>query len=166
MTSTHPEYQTAAPKANKNATNQSDLDHGVGNQSQAPGKANKKAQFRGGSCPHHLRAVLNITRKPIWKRDWGVCALCGLHTSRIECLLQICLIGERTRHKQKFIDYFKWAISFDLCGDHKIKNMWEADHIIPVCEGGADSLENIRTLCLPCHHAVTEKLIKWVHGAR
>ena len=27
----------------------------------------------------------------------------------------------------------------------------EADHIIPLEEGGPDSLENIQTLCVPCH---------------
>jgi hypothetical protein len=38
------------------------------------------------------------------------------------------------------------------------KSWWEADHIVPVVEGGDSSLENIRTLCIPCHREVTRSL--------
>ena len=38
---------------------------------------------------------------------------------------------------------------------------WEADHIIPVIEGGGEcGLENYRTLCLPCHKKETAALAK------
>lgn len=37
--------------------------------------------------------------------------------------------------------------------------LWEADHIVPVIEGGGCcGLENYRTLCIPCHRAETRKL--------
>jgi 5-methylcytosine-specific restriction endonuclease McrA len=33
---------------------------------------------------------------------------------------------------------------------------WEADHVLPVADGGGESpLENLRTLCRPCHIVVT-----------
>ena len=36
---------------------------------------------------------------------------------------------------------------------------WEADHIVPVVEGGGScGLENIRTLCIPCHRRETAAL--------
>jgi len=36
---------------------------------------------------------------------------------------------------------------------------WEADHIVPVVEGGGGcGLENIRTLCVPCHRRETAAL--------
>lgn len=38
------------------------------------------------------------------------------------------------------------------------KSWWEADHIVPVVEGGDSNLENIRTLCIPCHRGVTTEL--------
>lgn len=38
------------------------------------------------------------------------------------------------------------------------KTWWEADHIVPVVEGGDSSLDNIRTLCIPCHRAETAAL--------
>jgi hypothetical protein len=41
------------------------------------------------------------------------------------------------------------------------RTLWEADHIVPVVEGGgACGLENYRTLCRPCHVAVTGQLAK------
>ncbi|MDP9194407.1 MAG: HNH endonuclease [Acidobacteriota bacterium] len=38
------------------------------------------------------------------------------------------------------------------------KSWWEADHRTPVVEGGDSSLENMRTLCIPCHRAATREL--------
>lgn len=36
--------------------------------------------------------------------------------------------------------------------------LWEADHILPKIFGGKDTLENLRTLCVPCHKEVTARL--------
>jgi 5-methylcytosine-specific restriction endonuclease McrA len=42
---------------------------------------------------------------------------------------------------------------------HRIKSLWDADHIVPVAEGGGEcDLHNLRTLCIPCHRRVTEEL--------
>jgi 5-methylcytosine-specific restriction endonuclease McrA len=39
------------------------------------------------------------------------------------------------------------------------KSMWDADHILPVAEGGGQcDLSNMRTLCLRCHRMVTSAL--------
>ena len=38
-------------------------------------------------------------------------------------------------------------------------DFWQADHIVPVAEGGGDcGLKNLRTLCTPCHRKETDKL--------
>lgn len=45
-----------------------------------------------------------------------------------------------------------------LCGVNvtKARRQWEADHIIPVADGGGEcGLENYRLLCRPCHVRVT-----------
>lgn len=39
------------------------------------------------------------------------------------------------------------------------RSLWDADHIVPVSEGGGEcDLSNIRTLCLICHRRVTAEL--------
>jgi 5-methylcytosine-specific restriction enzyme A len=41
------------------------------------------------------------------------------------------------------------------------KSLWDADHIVPVVEGGGEcDLANLRTLCLKCHRAATAALRK------
>lgn len=40
-------------------------------------------------------------------------------------------------------------------------HLWEADHIVPVVEGGGEcTLENMRTLCIPCHKKETADLAR------
>ena len=44
-------------------------------------------------------------------------------------------------------------------GALKRRSLWDADHILPVCEGGGEcDLENLRTLCLVCHQDATSAL--------
>ena len=39
-----------------------------------------------------------------------------------------------------------------------VSENWDADHIIPVVEGGPTTPENLRTLCKPCHKRETRYL--------
>ena len=42
---------------------------------------------------------------------------------------------------------------------HRRQSWWEADHIVPVVEGGGQcGPENYRTLCCRCHPKVTNEL--------
>jgi 5-methylcytosine-specific restriction endonuclease McrA len=43
---------------------------------------------------------------------------------------------------------------------------WQADHVIPLIEGGAFGIENARTLCLPHHKAETRALAQRRASAR
>lgn len=38
------------------------------------------------------------------------------------------------------------------------RSWWEADHIVPLIEGGDHSAENLRTLCIWCHRGETANL--------
>jgi len=45
--------------------------------------------------------------------------------------------------------------------------LWQADHIVPVIEGGGGTgPENLRTLCLGCHRKVTQELMARRRAAR
>jgi 5-methylcytosine-specific restriction enzyme A len=51
-----------------------------------------------------------------------------------------------------------------LCG--VTTSSWEADHILPVIEGGGHcGLDNLRTLCVPCHRQVTRELRARIAGS-
>lgn len=42
---------------------------------------------------------------------------------------------------------------------HRRQSWWEADHIVPVVDGGGQcGIENYRTLCIRCHRKVTREL--------
>lgn len=40
----------------------------------------------------------------------------------------------------------------------KNQTLWEADHIVPLVEGGGFLLDNLQTLCVPCHTGDTARL--------
>ncbi len=47
------------------------------------------------------------------------------------------------------------------------RTFWDADHIIPVAEGGGEcDLSNIRTLCLWCHQEETNRLRQRLSSAQ
>lgn len=46
------------------------------------------------------------------------------------------------------------------------RTLWEADHIVPLAEGGAPGPENARTMCLRCHKAETAALAGRLAAAR
>ena len=47
-----------------------------------------------------------------------------------------------------------------LLNDPQECDFWQADHKLAVAEGGGSTgLDNLRTLCSPCHYAETEKLL-------
>jgi ethanolamine utilization cobalamin adenosyltransferase len=47
----------------------------------------------------------------------------------------------------------------NLLHNPKEGDFWQADHIVPVAQGGGDAgLDNLRTLCTPCHLIETQHL--------
>jgi 5-methylcytosine-specific restriction endonuclease McrA len=54
--------------------------------------------------------------------------------------------------RRKFLK--EWGLA-----ERSRKSLWDADHIVPVAEGGGQcDLANMRTLCLKCHRQATEAL--------
>ncbi len=86
---------------------------------------------------------MGYVRMQVWKRDQGVCAKCGLDTLAHAAIT----LGEGwLRHKRQ-------------CGWRNTGKFWQADHIVPVVEGGGEcGLENYRTLCTACHKHETAEL--------
>jgi 5-methylcytosine-specific restriction endonuclease McrA len=70
-------------------------------------------------------------RATVWRRDRGVCALCHSDT----------MAGLKNPRPGNSA------------------HLWQADHIVPVAEGGGEcGLDNYRTLCTACHKRETAAL--------
>jgi len=97
-----------------------------------------------------LRSSTSYLRDCVFGRNQGLCALCGIDTHRLRQRVFRLPFADRMHrlrdlHEQGLI--------------HKgRKTWWEADPIVAVVEGGDSGLDNMRTLCIPCHRGVTTDL--------
>jgi 5-methylcytosine-specific restriction protein A len=103
-----------------------------------------------------VRNSPTMMRRRVFQRDKGVCALCGIDTAVLGKVLQaewrrvkLALTPRQRQERAEFRRRYRWFF--------RRSSYWDADHIVPVCEGGGEcTLENIRTLCVPCHQRVTK----------
>lgn len=101
-------------------------------------------------CVHEwkLRSQPAYLREQVLRRDHGLCAKCGVDTLAAER----CLRFSHGIRRQALLAF--WGLK-----RRSRKSLWDADHILPVAEGGGEcDLANIRTLCLRCHRAATLEL--------
>lgn len=90
------------------------------------------------------------------KRDRGICAHCGLNAIREQIRLK------RARGDVRAALLQHWGLNA-----RARRSLWDADHILPVAEGGGEcDLDNIRTLCLRCHRVVTAQLRERIRRAK
>ncbi len=102
--------------------------------------------FCGPECVHQwkLRTDPGYLREQVFARDHGVCARCGTDTEALR----------RDKRKLDFIARRRFEKEWG-----SRRNLWDADHIVPVVEGGGEcDLSNMRTLCLKCHREETAAL--------
>ena len=71
------------------------------------------------------------------------------------------------RHAVWKRDQGKCALCGTVCqaGAYDL-GQWHCDHIVALVEGGANSLANARTLCIPCHKLETAQLRKRLAEAK
>ena len=106
--------------------------------------------FCSDSCVHEwkLRTDPGYLREKVFERDKGVCAQCGVNTVSV-------------RKDMRKLDYAARRQLLKTWGltEGSRKSLWDADHILPVAEGGGQcDLSNMRTLCLLCHREATAAL--------
>jgi len=146
-----------------------------------------RRSFCSGRCVDSwkIRSDPTYVRIKLYERDRGVCKVCGL-----DC---VALVKELERLDQKRRD--RWDRSHygrnryeDSVGQNdgllaRLKELgismhrycgrrqygiWDADHIIPVVEGGGEArtLDAFRTLCCRCHREETARLRKRLSDSR
>lgn len=100
-------------------------------------------------------------RAQVFALEGGVCRLCGIDAHALytrvasltpaERLNAMCNVNWKLPKTSKALDR--------LLQNPKEGDFWQADHITAVAEGGGGcDLENLRTLCVPCHTQETERL--------
>lgn len=93
-------------------------------------------------------------REQVFALEGGVCRLCGINSHALytrilalqpaERLNALCNANWRLPKSAKALER--------LLQDPKEGDFWNADHINAVSEGGGGcNLDNLRTLCVPCH---------------
>lgn len=93
-----------------------------------------------------LRSNPGHLRERVFERDHGVCVACG-----VDCVAKFKHI-----RRLRGLARVKAAAEWGLKGR---KSLWDADHIVPVAEGGGEcDLSNMQTLCLKCHRIRTTEL--------
>lgn len=103
-------------------------------------------------CVHEwkLRTDAGYLRDQVHLRDHGICAQCGVNAQAAYGELK----GSRGTHRVRLLAH--WGLK-----RISRKSLWDADHIVPVAEGGGEcDLANLRTLCLSCHKKHTAELRK------
>jgi len=92
------------------------------------------------TSPAHIRAR-------VFERDCGICSVC-----HVDCQAAL-LHMKRSRGMARLKLQKEWGVPAVR------KSLWDADHIVPVVEGGGEcDLSNMRTLCLRCHRQATTAL--------
>jgi 5-methylcytosine-specific restriction enzyme A len=117
-----------------------------------------RRSFCSESCVDawRLRTSPGYLRGRVYARDKGVCARCTVDTVAALRLLRRAR-GDRRRELLAI-----WGLTALTR-----KSLWDADHIVPVVEGGGEcDLGNLRTLCIHCHRVVTRALRDRLRGVR
>lgn len=112
--------------------------------------------FCSDDCVHGWKIETDpgYVRNNIFKRDHGVCSVCGVDTVAIHN--EICKLFRQYWSISSHNAFLRWL---GIPRSRLFGSLWDADHIVPVVEGGGCcGLENFRTLCIPCHKAATAAL--------
>ncbi|MEP6714529.1 MAG: HNH endonuclease signature motif containing protein [Terriglobia bacterium] len=116
---------------------------------QAPVQGRRRS-FCCDVCVHEwkLRTNPGYLREHVFLRDKGVCGLCGIDTVALRRDMRKLDYAARRRLLKE------WGLR-----EGSRKSLWDADHAVPVAEGGGQcDLKNMRTLCLKCHKVATAAL--------
>ncbi len=120
---------------------------------------------------HRIRSDSGYASDLVFERDLGICSLCGIDTvkrqqdARIE-LRDTPSKARTTESAEEWMHHWddnRRAViaAWKATGwpTDTIRRWWEMDHVVPVVEGGGEcGLDNLRTVCCPCHKGLTKAL--------
>lgn len=115
------------------------------------------------------------TRNEVMKRDKGICAGCGVDVNWLEkhkrkLIKRVrggkCTEGSRCTYVARYTHDWRHP---ELCRKHRNllrgfiqkygkpswNSCWQADHIVPLIDGGGHGMDNLQLLCDGCHRKKT-----------
>lgn len=148
-----------------------------------------RSSFCSEACKDEvwIRTSASYARDCVWLRDKGTCAYCGAKTQLLEDVLHDfwgspgwpyppsrvptwqsrpatgSFKGAATTPRARHF----WCRVGEAIGEQLRRagftrnHLWEMDHIKPVaCGGGGCGLDNLQTLCVPCHKQKTRQQLR------
>jgi 5-methylcytosine-specific restriction enzyme A len=129
-----------------------------------------RSEWCSAECFKDVAIRCGLVKPPllVFERDRGICARCRCdaetatraiqHLRRIERWdFQLTYLEnrDRTAASREAVEIIlaAWNVAAET------RSLWDADHIVPVVEGGGGcGLDNYRTLCVACHKEETADL--------
>jgi 5-methylcytosine-specific restriction endonuclease McrA len=122
------------------------------------------------ACARDVALRCGLLKAPVLvgERDRGICSLCGADAGTAMRAIEHIRGIDRWDFRLTYLENReRTAVSREAVGlildawgvTDESRVLWDADHIVPVIEGGGGcGLENYRTLCVTCHRGETSTL--------
>ena len=122
-----------------------------------------RRSFCSDACvhEHRLRTNNRYMRCAVYKRDRAVCATCGVDTAATaRAYWEAAATGDLDAGARVLA-----AAGIGALGRRRIMrrgrlggNLFDVDHIVAVHDGGGEcGMDNLQTLCIPCHRKRTKQ---------
>ena len=130
------------------------------------GLSGRRTSYCSDKCSDEwlIRSDPGFARRKVAARDLGICSTCGLDTDRLYRFWARRKWGSKvhnawTRMHRESLGRGPGARATIWVDGRWLGGYWDMDHIKPVILGGGGcGLDNLRTLCIPCHKKETAKL--------
>ena len=127
--------------------------------SKGDGTQNLRRRWHEACLEEFLDKDPRRLRSKVFSRDRGVCASCGVDTEELAADMrrqaqEMCSGKHFASYDRAFTEA---GIQLRSEGYLIRQSLWEADHVVPRTDDGEDELDNMQTLCQPCHRLKTAR---------
>jgi 5-methylcytosine-specific restriction enzyme A len=124
--------------------------------------SNRQIKWCSPECAGQAYRTWNWSsaRYAVFERDQGICVACGLDCVHAAKLLEWLDYHTSGTWRERELAFRLVKLQLELPANYRGgDDIWEADHIVALVEGGAlCDLANLRTLCHWCHKIETRAL--------
>ncbi|GAB5356345.1 hypothetical protein AAMO2058_000282600 [Amorphochlora amoebiformis] len=110
---------------------------------------------------YQTRTNGSAVRRQLFELEHGRCSICKFDAHSFYLRIKVLPVSQRRRliEQNPYVKGLSTRRKEALVIGPSEGQLWQADHINPVSEGGGEcGLDNYRTLCTLCHNKETEKL--------